>query len=105
MKKIHSGKWAALLLCLVAWQQSQADVADSLSVTVTESEWTGGVTVTLPLITVSGIKQQQMDAERRIISVFNTKGQLLKKDIRLSEAINTLPKGVYIIERRKFVVR
>lgn len=44
-------------------------------------------------------------ANDAIVDVYNTHGVLVKKNIRMSEAMNTLSHGIYVVEGQKFVIK
>ena len=86
--------------------QVKADTTDSLTVVVEETEWEGNLKVTLPPITVaSAIGTLTVDKDRNEVSVYDMKGQQPLRGIPKGEVPKDLPKGIYIVNGHKVIVK
>ena len=53
-------------------------------------------------ITTTGISNTSSNS---VVDVFNIQGYLVKKDVVLNRITEYLPKGIYIINRKKIIIR
>ncbi len=48
---------------------------------------------------------QKLQAQDAVVDVYNTRGQLVKKGIRVNDAMSNLPAGIYVIGGQKVAVK
>lgn len=106
-RKVMSYKIIGLLF-IGLWMnniQIKADVADTLSVQIEESYWDGGLDIVVQTDSsnLSTIPSNMQNVKR--VMVYNMAGRIVRQNALPDDALKGLPQGIYIINRRKYVVR
>lgn len=92
-----------LFICLwINNAQIKADVADTLYVETEETDWEGGLNISMETDS-SGTSVAFPNIDKKVM-VYNMTGYLVQKNILWTDALKGLPKGIYIINRRKYIV-
>ncbi len=83
---------------------ARGEVADTLSAEVTESDWESGIVVNFTGETET---TSVVQTEKKTIScnVLDLHGRMICKNVCWNVARKELPSGLYIVNRRKVVIR
>lgn len=93
-----------LFICLwINNIQIKADVADTLYVETEENDWEGGLDISVKTDS-SGTSVTFPDIDIKRVMVYNLAGHLIQKNVLWTDALKGLPKGIYIINRRKYII-
>ena len=84
---------------------AHAEVADSLSVTVDEEDWSGGLDVTITGEADLKVQAHQADTQHVPQVVTDLSGRVLRRVDTPQEALEGLPRGIYLLNRRKVLVK
>ena len=95
------------LLFIGLWMnnmQIKADIVDTLSVEVEESDWTGGLDIFVQTDSsnLSAVSSNIQNVKK--VMVYNMAGHIVRRNVLQTEALKDLPKGIYVINRKKYVV-
>ena len=94
--------WVLGLMLLAV--SARAEVADSLSVTVDEEEWSGGLDITI-ITGETGLEALEADTQRTPQVVTDLSGRVLRRADTPQKALEGLPRGIYLLNRRKVLVK
>ena len=83
--------------------QARGEVVDTLSAEVTETDWEGGVIVSFTGDTTTSVKQ--VENAHIFCNVYDLRGKIIRKSVQWDKVRKELPSGIYIVNRRKSVIR
>lgn len=96
------------LLFILLWVNSvkmKANVADTLSVDVEESDWEEGLNIVIqPDSSITSVKSSDIH-NSEIVTIYNMYGYIVLQNVLWTDALKELPKGIYIVNRKKRFVR
>ena len=103
MKSKRQLYWTISIMLFAA--SAHAEVADSLSVTVEEEDWSGGLDVTITTTETDGLETLKADTQGGPQIVTDLNGRVLRRADSPQAALKGLPKGIYLLNSRKVLVR